>query len=237
MLYFFIDSLCFIIKRAISQFMTGHFETYLAPVKLYCKAADFIVYEESKMEIMSCQEAYRLMCHLTEGQKTVRNLHLDIRLNPWLVETELFPQEALEAYSAWNLELAIPANMREKYFSAHRGGSQGDYRDGMRAKIDNVVDCLQNYPQSKRAVITIPNEANPSHKDDAAAKCLREIHFYLEGNTVGATALFRAQAAEIFPKNIHFIGEMVAEVAKRLGEQMRPGRLHYLATTLVADRW
>ena len=189
------------------------------------------------MEIISCQEAYHLMCQLTQEQKTVRNLHLDIRLDPWLVETKLFPKEALEAYSAWNLEHDIPANIRAKYFSAHRGGSQGDYRDGMRAKIDNVVDCLRHYPQSKRAVITIPNEASPSHRDDAAAKCMREIHFYLEGDTVGATALFRAQAAEIFPKNIHFIGEMVAEVANRLDGEIRPGRLHYLATTLVADRW
>ena len=187
------------------------------------------------MEIYSCQEAYHLMCQLTEGQKMIRNLHLDIQLDPWLVETDLFPQEALEVYSAWNLEHDIPADMREKYFSAHRGGSQGDYRDGMRAKIDNVVDCLQHYPQSKRAVITIPNNTSPSHRDDAAAKCMREIDFYLEGDTVGATVLFRAQAAEIFPKNIHFIGEMVAEVANRLGKV--PGRLHYLATTLVADRW
>ncbi len=189
------------------------------------------------MEIISCQEAYHLMCQLTQEQKMVRNLHLDIRLDPWLVETDLFPKEALEAYSAWNLEHDIPANIRTKYFSAHRGGSQGDYRNGMRAKIDNVVDCLNHYPQSKRAVITIPNEANPSHRDDAAAKCMREIHFYLENDTVGATVLFRAQAAEIFPKNIHFIGEMVSEVANRLDGETRPGRLHYLATTLVADRW
>lgn len=187
------------------------------------------------METIGCREAYQVMCQLTEGQKTVRNLHLDIRLEPWLVETDLFPQEALEAYSAWNLEHDIPPDIRKKYFSAHRGGSQGDYRDGMRAKMDNVVDCLTHYPQSKRAVITVTNEASPSHSDDAAAKCMREIHFYLEGDTVHATALFRAQAAEIFPKNIHFIGEMVAEVANRLDKS--PGRLHYLATTLVADRW
>jgi thymidylate synthase len=187
------------------------------------------------MEIISCQEAYQLMCELTQKQKVVRNLHLDIRLDPWLVETDLFPQEALEVYSAWNLEHDIPADMREKYFSAHRGGSQGDYRDGMRAKIDNIVDCLKQFPQSKRATITIPNEASPLHSDDAAAKCMREVHFYLEGNEVSATVLFRAQAAEIFPKNVHFIGEMVAEVANRLDAP--PGRLHYLATTLVADRW
>lgn len=189
------------------------------------------------METVSCQEAYDLMCQLTEGQKAVRNLHLDIRLDPWLVETDLFPKEALEAYSAWNLEQDIPTHLREKYFSAHRGGSQGDYREDMGAKIDNVVDCLTHYPQSKRAVITIPNDASPSHRDDASAKCMREIHFYIEDNTVGATVLFRAQAAEIFPKNIHFIGEMVAEVAKRLGREMRPGQLHYLTSILVADRW
>ena len=187
------------------------------------------------MEIRSCLEAYQLMCQLTEGQKTVRNLHLDIQLDPWLVETELFPQEALEAYSAWNLEHDISAELREKYFSAHRGGSQGDYRDGMRSKIDNVVDCLTHFPQSKRAVITIVNDPSPAHSDDAAAKCMREIHFYVEGSEVGATVLFRAQAAEIFPKNIHFIGEMVAEIANRLDKT--PGRLHYLTTILVADRW
>ena len=189
------------------------------------------------MESISCREAYETMCRLTANQKMVRNLHLDIMLDPWLVETDLFPQEALEAYSAWNLELDIPAALREKYFSAHRGGSQGDYRDGMRAKIDNVVDCLTHYPGSKRAVIIIPNEACPSHRDDAAAKCMREVHFYLEENRVDATVLFRAQAAEIFPKNIHFIGEMVAEVARRLGNGRKPGRLHYLTTILVADRW
>lgn len=189
------------------------------------------------METISCQEAYDLMCQLTAEQKIVRNLHLDIQLDPWLVETDLFPQEALEAYSAWNLEHDIPADIREKYFSSHRGGSQGDYRDGMRAKIDNIVDCLTHYPQSKRAVITIPNESTPSHRTDADAKCMREIHFYREDNSVSATVLFRAQAAEIFPKNIHFIGEMVAEVASRLDGSIQPGRLHYLTTILVADRW
>ena len=89
---------------------------------------------------ISCRQAYELMCQLTSEQRAVRNLHLDIELDPWLVETELFPYEALTAYSAWNLELEIPADIREKYFSAHRGGSQGDYREGMGAKIANVVD-------------------------------------------------------------------------------------------------
>ena len=68
------------------------------------------------METISCQEAYHLMCQRTEEQKIVRNLHLDIQLDPWLVETDLFPKEALEAYSAWNLEHDIPADIREKIF-------------------------------------------------------------------------------------------------------------------------
>ena len=188
-------------------------------------------------EVISCQEAYDLMCRLTAEQGPVRNLHLNIRLDPWLVETDLFPKEALTAYSAWNLELEIEPEIRKKYFSAHRGGSQGDYRDGMAAKIDNIVDCLTHFPQSKRAVITIPNESTPSHRDDADAKCMRELHFYLEGNQLNATVLFRAQAAEIFPKNIHFIGELVAAVADRLAPEVTPGTLHYLTTILVADRW
>ena len=187
--------------------------------------------------LLSCQEAYQLMCERTAGQTPVRNFQLDIKLDPWLVETDLFPQEALEAYSAWNLELEIDAATRKKYFSEHRGGSQGDYRDGMRAKLDNVVDCLTHFPESKRATITIPNNASPSHRDDADAKCMREIHFYRDGLQVNATVLFRAQAAEIFPKNIHFIGELVAEVARRLDGDMQPGNLHYLTTILVADRW
>ena len=148
-----------------------------------------------------------------------------------------FSKEALKAYSTWNLELELDITTRQKYFSEHRGGSQGDYRTGMRAKLDNVVDCLTHFPTSKRAIITIPNNASPSHRDDVEAKCMRELHFYLEGKQLNATVLFRAQAAEIFPKNIHFIGELVAEVAERLGEGIKPGKLHYLTTILVADRW
>ena len=189
------------------------------------------------METVSCREAYELMCEATAGQTPVRNFSLTIELDPWLVETDLFPQEALEVYSAWNLEQEISEPMREKYFSAHRGGSQGDYRDGMQAKMDNVIDCLTHFPHSKRATITIPNESSPSHTDDAAAKCMREIHFQLAGDQLNATVLFRAQAAEIFPKNIHFIGEMVLYIAQRLPELSQPGQLHYLTTILVADRW
>jgi len=35
---------------------------------------------------------------------------------------------------------------------AERGGDQGDYRAGIRAKIANTIECLQQQPLSKRAV-------------------------------------------------------------------------------------
>ena len=44
----------------------------------------------------------------------------------------------------------------DKWQLAERGGAQGDYRDGMKEKIDNVIDCLKTEPLSKRAVIPIP---------------------------------------------------------------------------------
>jgi hypothetical protein len=53
---------------------------------------------------------------------------------------------------------------------------------------------------------------------------------------LNATVFFRAQAAEIFPKNIHFVGALLAEIAGSLSEDISPGILHYHATTLVSTR-
>ena len=111
----------------------------------------------------------------------------------------------------------------------------------MKVKIDNVVDCLRLFPKSKRAVITIPNKSTPSHTSDDDAKCMREIHFYLDNNgcVLNATVWMRAQAAEIFPKNIHFVGSLMNVVASKSSSQLqnvRIGTLFYLATTLVSVR-
>ena len=163
--------------------------------------------------VLSCRAAFERMNELTAGGNVVRNFHVDIAMRDHLVETDLFPREALAAYSAWNLELPVSDEQRTSYFSAHRGGNQGDYRDGMRAKIANVVDCLTRFPASKRAVISVVPRADAPHADDGLAKCMREVHFHLDGDQLDATALMRAQAAEIFPKNIHFLGELMAESA------------------------
>ena len=182
---------------------------------------------------LSCRETWEKM-NAAATRGPVRNFQTEIKMNDWWVETDLFPREALIAYSAWNMEQTVTEEQRTKYFTAHRGGSQGDYRAGMRAKIANVIDCLTHFPASKRAVITIPDNSRAVHPSDDDAKCLRELHFYIESDQLNGTALFRAQAAEIFPKNIHFIGEMMAEISSGLG--IVSGQLYYLTTILVSDR-
>jgi hypothetical protein len=186
----------------------------------------------------------------------VRNFcrRINMSQGAFLVETELFPKEALIAYSAYNLGQHVSQEQHDAYFSAHRGGSQGDYREGIQEKIANIVDCLIKFPSSKRAVLTIPNKSNALHTSDEDAKCLREIHFYLDMNfdssglnvmTLNATVLMRAQAAEIFPKNVHFIGMLMETIADAMnasadmeeGCRVEVGELFYLATTLVSVRW
>jgi len=77
----------------------------------------------------------------------------------------------------------------------------------------------------------------PDHSNDEDAKCLRELHLYLDDNDqLSGTVFFRAQTASLFPKNIHFIGSIMSEVAGRLPRQPVPGTLFYLATVLVSDR-
>ena len=181
----------------------------------------------------TCLETWQLMSELS-AQGAVRNFTQEISMTDYTVETDMFPIEVLEAYSSYNLGHPIPKE-NEVYFNSQRGGKQGDYRDGMQEKIANVVDCLKNYPESKRAVITIPNNSKPSHQSDDDAKCMREIHFYREGNKLCASVLFRAQAAQIFPKNIHFIGALMSEVAGHF-EGLGLGSLFYHSTVLVSDR-
>ena len=186
------------------------------------------------MSIKTCQEAWLTMTKLsTQGE--VRNFTQTLDMTDFTVTTELFPIAALEAYTAWNLELPL-TEAQQQFFNSQRGGDQGDYRSGMQRKIANVVDCLTHYPNSKRALISIANDAFAHHACDEKAKCLREIHFHLNKNTLNATCFFRAQAALIFPKNIHFIGSLMQTVAEQLPTKPQLGKLFYLTTVLVADR-
>ncbi|KAL3806212.1 hypothetical protein ACHAXA_000695 [Cyclostephanos tholiformis] len=214
-------------------------------------------------EVLSCRQVWEEMNALTAGGVIVRNFHRRISMNRgFLVETDLFPREALIAYSEYNLGQPVSDEQHYKYFSEHRGGLQGDYREGIQNKIANVIDCLTRFPLSKRAIITVPNDSNAPHTSDADAKCLREIHFYLDKDDdkknviLNATVLMRAQAAEIFPKNIHFIGRLMEYITQQLAIKglltgsdydadfsrdavsvVEIGELFYLATTLVSVRW
>lgn len=184
--------------------------------------------------VITCQQAWRNMTEQSQSA-CVRNYTQTLAMDDYLVETELFPKAVLEAYTAWNLELPLGLE-QQQFFNAQRGGGQGDYRQGMRKKIANVVDCLNRFPLSKRAIITISNNAFANHESDDDAKCLRELHFYLDHNQLNASCFFRAQAALIFPKNIHFIGALMAEIAQSLTPAVSVGQLFYCATILVSDR-
>lgn len=149
-------------------------------------------------------------------------------------ESDLFPIQALKAYSDYNMGRKI-ADVDKKWFNNQRGGGQGDYRNNMTLKIAVVVDCLNKYPKSKRAFISIPNSTTLHHSDTSEMKCMREIHFEIDDDDkLNSTVFMRAQAAEIFPKNIHFIGTLMEEVAARTGSTV--GKMFYHAVNLVSSR-
>ena len=183
----------------------------------------------------SCQAAWKRMCELSRDSST-RNFVQILDMSDYVVETERFPADVLDAYTPWNMELEV-SEEQHSLMTAALGGAQGDYRSAMRQKIDNVVDCLTRFPQSKRAVIVTGNDPIASHSNDNEAKCLRELHLYLDENgQLGGSVYFRAQAASIFPKNIHLIGSIMTEVARRLPQTPTLGELFYVTTILVHDR-
>lgn len=190
---------------------------------------------EDDLQTLDCRSAWRHMSDVSaRGQ--VRNFVQRLDMSDYLVETPLFPAEALRAYSAINMEQAI-SDEQARYITDQRGGPQGDYHEGMQRKIANVIDCLTKYPNSKRAVLTVCNEPIPDHSDDAAAKCLRELHLYLDdAGKLSATVFFRAQAASLFPKNIHLVGSIMTQVAAHVPSKPALGTVFYLATLLVSDR-
>ena len=120
-----------------------------------------------------------------------------------------------------------------------RGGAQGDYRDGMIKKINNVIDCLRTEPYSKRAVIPIPFGTEPSSTvdwtDQGQNKCCRELHFYIEDNKLKCTGIVRMQNANIFVKNIHFFATLINYVAKELGN-IPVGEYTHWITNVCHDR-
>ncbi len=175
------------------------------------------------------------MFALTNNNRIIYNYSCLMDMSDYVIVTDLFPKPVLEAYSNWNIGKSI-SQTQKSLFSNLRGGGQGDYRQDIISKINNVINALNKFPSTKRAVITIPNTSNPIHSNDDDAKCMREIHFRILDNTIHATVFFRAQAAIIFPKNIHFIGTLMEEVQNSLDSTFQIGNLYYLTSILVRDR-
>lgn len=185
-----------------------------------------------------CLQVWQDMTHLTQ-EAAVYNYTALLDLEDATIITPLFPQAALEAYSRYNLgDAPLPGDAT--YFNQQRGGHQGDYRAGMDAKIANIISCLRQFPASKRAVITIANDAGARHDDDSEAKCMRllQLRYDQANHTLHGTTYFRAQAAAIFPKNLHFIASLMARIASGISETkpVTLGSLFYVAGVLVADR-
>ena len=155
------------------------------------------------------------------------------------LETALFPAAALDYYSARNLGEIDAANpqhaaLTAAWYSPARGGPQGDYREGMPAKVANCIEALQRFPHTKRAVLTVP-QRNVSHEVDADAKCLRELHFWVgQDQRLHCSGFMRAQACSIFPKNIHFIASLLDRVARATGREA--GSYTHFVTTLTSGR-
>jgi thymidylate synthase len=175
------------------------------------------------------------------GEFIVRNfvgVIQDISVAASTVETDLFPKGALDYYTAKNMGWEYTQEDYDKWQLAERGGAQGDYRDGMKEKIDNVIDCLKTEPLSKRAVIPIPyammGSAQIDWKDQGQNKCCRELHFYIEDGKLKCTGIVRMQNANIFVKNIHFFAVLIEYVAKEL--KMEVGEYTHWITNVCLDR-
>jgi hypothetical protein len=183
--------------------------------------------------------------HMLECAKTGKVLHYiaQLALSPeqaTVHPTPLFPMEALEAYTAKNLGDLVTLD-QEKWFCEKRGGDQGDYSDLITEKILGVVSCLNDRPYSKRAYIVIPNNTAPDARVDADAKCMQLLNMMIEKSSSGilrlnASVTFRAQAVEIFPKNIHFIGALLRRICDELDATISPGDLLYHACILTTHR-
>lgn len=189
----------------------------------------------------TAKDAYQKLSILADAYDSMMNVSLtvlDVSGENKTVTTPLFPKEALEFYSAYNLGKNLDQKDMDKWYTSERGGPQGDYRKGMPNKIERVVLALKDRPRSKRAVLTVPYTDKCSvcveTGDDEQWKCLRELYFSVFEGKLNCTGVMRSQALSIFPKNIHFIASVMEEVAK--GLHIKTGNYTHVMHYLVKDR-
>jgi len=181
---------------------------------------------------------------------------LNINEEKATIVTDLFDKKTMLAYAKKNCEVNLTDKEKE-LFSEYRGGGQGDYSLGMSNKIENIVKCLTEFPHSKRAIIMI-NHRRWMHYETQDAKCLREMHFYLEKiydpdkafeitdgkDTIyyklNCTAFMRAQAVDIMPKNLYFtyyiMNLIKNKLQKTLEHTVELGNYTHFVTNLAKTR-
>lgn len=204
-----------------------------------------LMFNEIKM-FKTPLEMFKFMRELTEPnpKKAFRNfvgVIQEINRKSITIETELFPEDALDFYTKHNMNLITPEKnpkLYEKFYNNLRGGGQGNYSYKFQEKFQNIVDCLTKFPDSKRAVLTMPYSKKYSHEvahnDDEEQKCLRELHFFIEEGTLHCSGFMRSQASIIFPKNMHFIGTVMLDLSDVL--KIKTGCYTHFITTLVDGR-
>ena len=161
-----------------------------------------------------------------------------------IIETDLFDIDSLRYYAKKNCGLDVTEKEKELFETEYRGGSQGDYSSEMTQKINNVVDSLVKFRNSKRAVVMMNNQWWP-HDNTDEAKCLREIHFRLEEEDnnfkLCSTGFFRAQAVDIMPKNFYFVYTIMSEVLEKVKKEVKfeveMGSYTHFVTILVPTRF
>ena len=161
-----------------------------------------------------------------------------------IIETDLFDIDSLRYYAKKNCGLEVTEKEKELFETEYRGGSQGDYSSEMTQKINNVVDSLVKFRNSKRAVVMMNNQWW-SHDNTDEAKCCREIHFRLEEEDnnfkLCSTGFFRAQAVDIMPKNFYFVYTIMSEVLQKVKKEVKfeveMGSYTHFVTILVPTRF
>ena len=164
-----------------------------------------------------------------------------------IIETELFDEQALKYYGKKNCGISVSEKEKQLFETEYRGGSQGDYSTEMNEKIDNVVESLSSFPNTKRAVIMMNNKWW-NHGDTDEAKCCRELHFRLTTSKIkntqwmiSCTGFFRAQAVDIMPKNFYFVYNIMevvrTKIVESLGSNIETGSYTHFVTTLVPTRY
>jgi len=200
------------------------------------------------ISVETAEDAYEKMASMLSLNRQMMNVIvevLDMSEHGYEVETELFPKEALEAYTSYNLQgngiagSFLASDEQLKWMNSERGGSQGNYNVNMQQKIERIIIALKTKPTSKRAVLTIPFTNKCALcvdlNDTDEWKCLREIYFSI-GNDgrLHATGVMRSQALSIFPKNAHMIGTIMNVIAEQLGVPV--GQYTHFCHFLVLDR-